>query len=710
MKKQNESGCSGLVSIVIPVYNAAAYIQNTIENIIAQTYHEWEIILVDDCSKDNGAQVIENYINEHKNKTVNQVQIDENRIKLIRQTKNRGAAEARNAGVQVATGRYIAFLDADDIWLPRKLESQINFMTLHNAAFSCTSYEFGDEKARPTGKIVRVEPQLTYKQALTKTIIFTSTVMFDMGKLTKEQIHMPDCKSEDTATWWQILRSGIRVYGLYEALAIYRRPASSLSSNKLEAIRRIWNLYRQRENLGLLKSFICLIGWAFNATGRRSFKNSYIAVSERPQKREILGGLTSMLVVVGIFIETLFYSKVWFTQYYPLVRLKLKFYFKGHLLVFLIYFFMLLLFMKAFDGMQVGFRKALDIVLSQIMAVAMTNLLIYFQISLMRNWIIPVWPILVLSAVQFIFVAIWVNLLTIFYKRIYPPNNLRVICGSKRPREMLEKLESRPDLFCVQEVISQEKDSIPVARKYDSVFLSGVSEQKRNEIIKYCYAHGIRIYMKADIPDELIYHSKELNLFDTPVYMVREYALTFGQRQFKRFCDVLFSLLLIIILSPLLLAAAIISKCSYPHDSVFTRQTRLTKGEKRFPLYKFRTDSNGKITTAAKFLRRSHINELPQLLNILQGDMSFIGPRAETEQQYAEGCAEIPEYTKRLSVKAGVIGTAQLYGKYDSLRRDKFLLDLSYIQDYSISLDFKMGLLVFKYLLMPEELNSDDGV
>ncbi|WP_022765749.1 glycosyltransferase family 2 protein [Butyrivibrio sp. XPD2006] len=247
-----------MVSIVVPVYNAANYIEKTIDMVCRQTYKDWELILVDDASRDNSAEIIEDYIKKQGK-----------RIRLIRKKVNQGAAEARNTGIDASSGRFIAFLDADDIWMPEKLEEQVAYMELTGAAFCFHAYEFGDENANPTGKIVHVPPKLKYKQALSRTIIFTTTVMFDTEKIDMEIIHMPNVPSEDTATWWRILKSGYEAYGLDENLAIYRRPPKSLSSNKLEAIGRIWFLYRNIAGLSVAKSLFYFGGWAVRATLRR---------------------------------------------------------------------------------------------------------------------------------------------------------------------------------------------------------------------------------------------------------------------------------------------------------------------------------------------------------------------------------------------------------------------------------------------------------
>jgi len=243
------------VSVVIPVHNAEKFIKDTVESVFSQTYDNIELILCENNSTDSTKDILG--------------EMTDSRIKVLNLTNVEDAAGARNAGVKEADGRYIAFLDADDLWQKDKLKKQISFMRDKNAAFCFTGYEFADENAKPLGKIVKVPETISYNEALKNTTIFTSTVAFDMSVLTKEQIEMPHIKSEDTALWWKLLRTGVKAYGLNENLVYYRRPSKSLSSNKFEAIKRIWNLYRKQENLGLLKSIACFTGWAFRAVGRR---------------------------------------------------------------------------------------------------------------------------------------------------------------------------------------------------------------------------------------------------------------------------------------------------------------------------------------------------------------------------------------------------------------------------------------------------------
>lgn len=247
------------VSIIVPVYNAEKYIEETIRRVVAQTYTDWELLLVVDGCGDRSAQVIQQYKDAES----------ESRLRLIVREENQGAARARNRGLREAKGRYIAYVDADDLWMPEKLELELRFMKEKQAAFVFSGYEFADQDGRGTGKVVHVPEQLNYREALKNTTIFTSTVLFDTQRISRELLEMPDIKSEDTALWWKVLRNGYTAYGLDRNLVLYRRPARSLSSNKLEAIRRIWNLYRRAERLSVPYSLYNLCFWAVRAVCRR---------------------------------------------------------------------------------------------------------------------------------------------------------------------------------------------------------------------------------------------------------------------------------------------------------------------------------------------------------------------------------------------------------------------------------------------------------
>ena len=246
----------GLVSIIVPVYNAERFLEDTIKTVQDQTYENWELLLVNDCSKDNSKKIADKYLS--------------NKIKWIDMEKNSGAALTRNKGIEKSTGEFLCFLDADDLWDEDKLKKQIEFMRNNKCEFSFTGYEFADENGKPIGKKVFVPEKINYKQALKNTTIWTSTVMLDMTKLTKEDVYMPNVRrGQDTATWWKILKKIDYAYGLNEVLSYYRRTNESLSANKITALKRTWNLYRNVEKLGLISSCYNFCWYCINAVRRR---------------------------------------------------------------------------------------------------------------------------------------------------------------------------------------------------------------------------------------------------------------------------------------------------------------------------------------------------------------------------------------------------------------------------------------------------------
>ena len=249
-----------LVSVVVPVYNAAKFIADTVLSVKSQTYKNWELILVDDGSSDDSLDLMRKLAEEVG---------DIGKIHIVESPGNMKAARARNLGVSHANGRYIAFLDADDLWFSDKLEKQIALMNEKDCAFSFTGYEFADEDGIGVQKIVRVPEKINYNKAIKNTTIFTSTVIFDLTKLTKEDIKMPEVESEDSATWWKVLKIVPYAYGLNEALTLYRRASDSLSSNKLICLRRTWRLYRNVEHFSLIKSAYCFMWYLIHATIRR---------------------------------------------------------------------------------------------------------------------------------------------------------------------------------------------------------------------------------------------------------------------------------------------------------------------------------------------------------------------------------------------------------------------------------------------------------
>lgn len=248
------------VSIITPLYNSEKFLQNTIESVLNQTYRNWEWIIVDDCSTDSSKKIIEKYTCKDK------------RIKYFLLESNSGAAVARNFGLRNSKGRFIAYLDSDDLWDQEKLEEQVEFMCKYNYEFTCTDYEVIDEEGNLKNKIVHMPHEINYNLYLRNTIIQTVGVMIDISIIDKELLYMPLIRRrQDAATWCKILKKGFNCYGFNRKLASYRRVSTSLSSNKFKAVKGTWYLYRNIEKLSLIKSIHSFLGYAWNACKKRIY-------------------------------------------------------------------------------------------------------------------------------------------------------------------------------------------------------------------------------------------------------------------------------------------------------------------------------------------------------------------------------------------------------------------------------------------------------
>lgn len=254
-----------LVSIIVPVYNSEDYLAETLDSVRRQTYCNWELLLVDDCSTDSSAEIIQSYM-----------EIDD-RIHYICLATNSGAAVARNTGLAAANGRYIAYLDADDLWYPRKLERQLAFLQENNICFSCCAYDKIEQDGSPLHKTVYMPRTMNYHQLLKNTIIQTVGVIVDTKYVDPALLEMPNVRrGQDFATWLQILRSGTLFHGQHEVLASYRRVATSLSANKFRAMKRTWHVYRNVEHLSLPYAMWCQMCYAYHASVKRIYVGKYI--------------------------------------------------------------------------------------------------------------------------------------------------------------------------------------------------------------------------------------------------------------------------------------------------------------------------------------------------------------------------------------------------------------------------------------------------
>ena len=249
-----------MVSIITPVYKCEKLIEETIKCVLNQTYKNWEWLLVDDCTPDNSAEIIKKY------------QEKDNRIKYFKLNENSGAAIARNKALSESKGRFVDYLDADDLWRNNKLEKQVSFMKKNGYAFSCTDYEKIDENGNSLNKIVTIPKEVTYELFLRNTIIQTVGVMVDTKLTGKEIIKMPNIRRrQDAATWCQLLKNGFNCYECPENLSYYRVVSNSLSSNKFKAVKMNWYWYRKIEKLPFWKACYCFVGYAWNACKKRIY-------------------------------------------------------------------------------------------------------------------------------------------------------------------------------------------------------------------------------------------------------------------------------------------------------------------------------------------------------------------------------------------------------------------------------------------------------
>jgi teichuronic acid biosynthesis glycosyltransferase TuaG len=239
-----------LISVITPTYNCGKFISETIESVLNQSYRNWEMIIVDDCSTDNTKEIVSNYTSQ------------DHRIKYLRLEKNSGAAAARNKAMEAASGKYLAFLDSDDIWLENKLERQLSFMKKNNYNFTCTSYCKIDEAGVSLNKIIKAKNTTDYNGVLLSCPIGNSTVMYNAEKLGKFEV--PNIrKRNDDALWLKILKKEKLIYGMPEVLMKYRIRPNSISSNKFQLVKYHWKLYREIEHLSVLRSVFHIGCWGF---------------------------------------------------------------------------------------------------------------------------------------------------------------------------------------------------------------------------------------------------------------------------------------------------------------------------------------------------------------------------------------------------------------------------------------------------------------
>ncbi len=427
-----------------------------------------------------------------------------------------------------------------------------------------------------------------------------------------------------------------------------------------------------------------------------------------------------------VLIQTGFYAWLWYNHYKGLMPV--EYWRRGNWAIVALYAAFILVFSRAFGALKVGYLKTWDIMYSQVLTIFCVNAVTYFQLSLINgDWkfLENSRPLFLLSGLDFTVVLAWAVFMRWIYAIIYPPHEMLLVYGDVSPNGILRKLKSRSDKFQVKEKmpLSAGMDAIwERILQFDAVLVGDIPAKERNLLIKYCFEKDIRCYCIPKIADIMVIHSEQIDLFDTPLLLLRNNGLTYRQMFVKRVMDIVFAFVGILLASPVMLLIAAAIK-AYDSGPVFYSQSRQTMGGREFQILKFRSmvvDSekhgarlakrhDSRITPVGRLIRRLHFDELPQLFNILKGEMSLVGPRPERAEITNEYAKAIPEFPYRLKVKAGLTGYAQVYGQYNTAPYDKLKLDLSYISNYSIWLDIKLIVLTVKILFQKEKSEGVEG-
>ena len=423
-----------------------------------------------------------------------------------------------------------------------------------------------------------------------------------------------------------------------------------------------------------------------------------------------------------VAMEAGIYGFVWVTYYNRI--LEFPFWRRGNWLMIAVYAVLLIFFEQMYGGFKVGFYKKWNVIYSQILALVIVNVITYLQIALIDKRFHSLTLMGGILVTEIMVAVIWAFAFQFIYSRLFPRRHMLLVYGERPIFHLMQKISTREDKYQICNIIHYEEGVDEIMRltdQYDAIIIGDIPAHERNQLLKRCFGQGIRTYTVPKISDIINRSSDDLNLFDTPLLLSRNEDLKIEQLFAKRMMDVVCSFLGLLISSPFFLIIAFLIKAT-DRGPVFYKQIRLTRNGKEFEIYKFRTmiqdaekdgharlasEHDDRILPVGRFLRATRLDELPQLINVLKGEMSMVGPRPERPELAAEIEKELPEFPYRLKVKAGLTGYAQIYGKYNTTAYDKLKLDLTYIRNYSFFLDLKLMIMTPKIMLMKE---STEGV
>jgi exopolysaccharide biosynthesis polyprenyl glycosylphosphotransferase len=390
-----------------------------------------------------------------------------------------------------------------------------------------------------------------------------------------------------------------------------------------------------------------------------------------------------------------------------------------------VYGLLVLVLFFAFDGFKFGYLRRLDSLLSQWISLFIANFITYWQLCLIANVVITPVPMLILMVITAAIALVCVCFFTWLYHRLYVPKNMAMIIGRDDAVTLKFKMETRPDKYHIGKLILVEDGFDSICEQivnYDAVIINDVPAQIRNDILKFCYQNHIRTYVTPKLSDIIVRGATSITLFDTPLLLVKGNGLTPSQRIFKRALDLLICLPAMLVAAPIMLLVALAIKLE-DGGPAFYEQERITLNGKPFMIVKFRSmivnaekagvpqlaqEHDPRITKVGRFIRATRLDEIPQILNIIKGDMSIVGPRPERQSYIDQFTKETPEFTYRTKVKGGLTGFAQIYGKYNTSPYDKLRLDMMYIENYSFALDIKLILMTLRIMLSKDSTEGID--
>lgn len=452
--------------------------------------------------------------------------------------------------------------------------------------------------------------------------------------------------------------------------------------------------------------------------------NCFHDITSEKRNRRSFDEIKHMVRRLESIFETLIlmlaYYYIWKTKYRDIPTMP-ALYGNGKYVLVGVYSILIIVLFYLCDSFQYGHLKLSDVVISQWIAVIIVNLITYFQLCLIANKMIHPLPVVFLTGIDFVLIFILVYIFTAVYHKNYVPRKMLMVYGTKNAVDLKFKMDTRSDKYVISALINVDKGFHAICEEiedHEAVIINDVPAQIRNDILKYCYQKEIRTYVVPKISDIIVRNADDISLFDTPLFLVKGGGLTITQRFLKRTMDIVLCLIALIPTAPIMMIAALAIKLE-DGGPVFYKQQRLTKDGRKFQILKFRSmivnaesdgysmemraaDKDPRITRVGRFIRACRIDELPQILNILKGDMSIVGPRPERVENAAEYSKCIPEFEYRTKVKGGLTGYAQIYGKYNTSAYDKVRLDLMYIENYSILLDIKLIFMTLRVLVKPE--------